>query len=305
MPFGVQLPDNMESSIESTGNSSDSQSGGAGTVPAPEIVTKDARPAEITETGTPQPAPTRQQLEQALTDLDKLERFRFGGREWSPKELKSATMLQSDYTRKTQELTETRKYVDNFSVDLQTVLKDPAAWGQFQKVYPKEFVAIAKEILDNRVREAAPQQNADPSERPDPYAKRFERIEGVLGNWEKAQHQAEVEKTEAWLDNQFDTLSKKFPRAQSEVVSARAEAAHKNGIEITDKVLEKLFRQNHEETQAAWEKHYKEKVDQQLKAGSKAKDVGPGGATPSAAPVVPKTMKEARRALDEHLEGAR
>jgi hypothetical protein len=65
----------------------------------------------------------------------------------TPKDLKNSYLMREDYTRKTQEVAEARKYVDNFKYDLQSLVKQPSLMGQFEKVYPKEFVQLAKEIL--------------------------------------------------------------------------------------------------------------------------------------------------------------
>jgi hypothetical protein len=313
MPFGVTLPDNFEESPveKNEGSAPESLPGESGAPPGSE--TKEASSPEATGEGT-QAEQDAATLEQALTDLDKLERFRFAGKEWTPKELAASQMLQSDYTRKTKEVAENRKYVDNFAADLQTVLRTPSEWAKFQRIYPEEYVKAARHIIDSR-RASTPEQGAAPKP-VDPQEQRLARLEGMLNrhgetltSWEKAQQAAEVQKTEAWLDNQFESCARKYPLMQSTYAQTTArsyiEAAHLSGTEITDKVIDRVFKTVNDEITAAWEKHYKGKVESQLKAGSKARDVGAGGAIPSAPPKTAKNFKEANRMLDEHLDNLR
>src|SRR3954464_16064772 len=74
-----------------------------------------------------------------MVDLESLEKFRYAGREMTPKELQQAVMLQSDYTRKTQQLAEERKYYDNLSADLSAVAQNPQLAAKFKEVYPEKF----------------------------------------------------------------------------------------------------------------------------------------------------------------------
>jgi GTP-dependent phosphoenolpyruvate carboxykinase len=67
-----------------------------------------------------------------LTDLDSVDRFRFAGREWTRDELQKSILMQNDYTRKTQEISETRKYYEHLQSDLPKVLRDPSRLLFFQ-----------------------------------------------------------------------------------------------------------------------------------------------------------------------------
>lgn len=285
MPFGVELPDNLGNS-EGAPNAQPESS---------QNLEPQVSKAEQPETTT---APEPKSSEPL--DLDKLERFRFNGREWSPKDLKSAYMMREDYTRKTQELSEARKYAENFEADLQTVLRDPARLNDLKSVYPRSYVELAERYLGSRPagQTSQPAQTAQPETRAE-YEKRIAQLENRIQDWDKAQHQAEVTKIQSWLDNQFENLSKKYPLANTEVINARAEVLVNQGTQITDKVLDKLFKANNEEIKAVWEKHYKTKVNDQITTGQKGKDMGAGGGVPGQAPKGPKTMREAR---DQWLE---
>ncbi len=288
-PFGVELPENLGSTST---ESSSAPEGSQGTEISPDGRAPESAPQSLRTAAQPE-APKDNFL-----DLDKLERFRFDGREWSKKDFKNALLRQEDYSRKTMELSETRKYAENFTADLQAVIDNPALFAKFQGVYPKAYVEAAQRILDRIQGGGQPKQtDTKTTGQPDPYAQKIGEFEKKLSSIEQHFQQAEVEKNRAWLDNQYDTLSKKFPLADSEVVTARAEAALAQGIDLTDKVLEKLFKANHAEVQARFEKVYKERVNEQVKAGTKAKDTGAGGGTPGQAPRGLKTLKEAEAAM--------
>lgn len=235
-----------------------------------------------------------------VLELDKLERFRFGGKEWTPKDLNGSILRHEDYTRKTMEVAEARKYADNFSHDLQTVLKDSSKFAEFEKIYPKEYVQVAKNVLSRlQTMDSVPnQQNGLDSK----VADRISQMEATLTDWQKAQHAAEVQKYESWLDNTLSTLSAKYPMAETEIILARAQALQQQGHDVTkDGVMEKLFKATHEATQERFDKLYKEKTTKQLEANSKGKDIGTGGGIPTKAPRGLKTMKEAKAALLEHV----
>jgi hypothetical protein len=94
----------------------------------PEVLDKELAPSAE----TPEAAPE-------LVDLDTMDKFKFGGREWTPKELEAAYMRQQDYSRKTQEIAQERKYYDNLPYDLDMVKNNPALVNQFKQVYPAKF----------------------------------------------------------------------------------------------------------------------------------------------------------------------
>lgn len=282
-PFGVELP----ADIGSAPNSAPEMGGDS----APESGTEFSGTNKSDTTKAPQ----------ELMDIDKLEKFRFNGREWSAKDLKDAYLMREDYTRKTQELSETRKYQDNFATDLSTLRENPKLFSEFARIYPSEYVKLARKLLgSNQTPQTPGATNQTPQH--DERLDRLTEIEDKLGNWEKAQHQAEVQKIQSWLDNQYTALSQKFPHANHEAVTARAEVLDRNGTEITQNVLEKLFKQNDAEVKAVMDKMYKAKVTKQLEANAKTKDMGPGGGVPSQAPKSPKTFKEARRQWESDLE---
>lgn len=290
MPFGVTLPDNLGETPTNTApdTASGNSDGGAPEGAAPETVSTTKTPG----TEAPDQAP------KALTDLEKLERFRFEGREWTPKDLKRAYLRQEDYSRKTAELAETRKYSDNFASDLRTVIRNPARIEEFKRLYPKEFVARAEEILDSVRGGKSPESNAPTTTDPNSaFTTRIEALERQLAEQGEQRQAQEIEQIQSWLDNQFESNSKKYPFADSELVNSRAEAAARQGTKITAEYIETLFKAHNAQVKSKWDEHYKGTVQKQLSAGKEARDVGTGGGVPTEGPKKYRTMKEATAAL--------
>lgn len=277
--FGVELPDNL--------------GGEPSEVSTPDVVTEEKVSGAESATETPK---------DTSLDLDTVQKFRFDGREWTPKEFKTAYMFQQDYSKKTTELSEARKYAENFEADLGKVLKDPALMQEFKNVYPKFYVDLAERNLRRIASESNP-GISNPTQTPakaDPNQEKISQIESELGEWRKAQRMAEETKIESWLNNQFSTLETKYPLVNAtlqEVVSARAEVLANQGTQITEKVLDKLFKQVNDDVKSHMDKTYKGRVEEQIKAGSKGKDTGPGGGVPGQAPKTAKTIKEAERQM--------
>ena len=298
MPFGVELPENLgtesPSSAPETGTGAPSESGDR----APEIQ-QDLRGEEKSQA-------TR---EQEVADLDKLQRFRFEGREWDPKSLKSAILAHADYTRKTQEVAEARKYADNFDADLAKVVENPNRLSELRQIYPAAYVQIAEKYLA-RLRESGNSGQVQPQQREVQNADHDLRRElQELKQWRDAQ---EAEKTELrvqqiqqTLDRQFENLAKKYEFADSLVVNQWALNASERGVKITEKVLETLFKQHNDQVQKRYEQIYRAKVDKQKQVGSKAKDMAGGGDAVGSAPKGPRTIKEATKQWLADLDGAR
>ena len=297
MAFGVELPANLGEapsaapSTEATPSGSDQFSSKAPGTDSPEGATKSS----------------------PLTDIDKLERFRFEGREWKREDLRNAYLRQQDYTRKTQELAETRKYVDNFAVDLRAVLKDRARLEEFRRIYPREFVEKAEEVLSQLPSARMPEGTSQKQQADDPVRGELEMIKRDLGQWKQEKQQAEVASIQSWLDNKFETFSKKYSHVEKmgepvlKAINADLEVLANQGTRITEQVIEQYFKGYDDKIKASWNAMRKSEITQQQRAGKEARDVGPGGGAPGAAPKGPKTFKEATAMMIADLEakGAR
>lgn len=236
---------------------------------------------------------------QSLVDLDSVQKFRFEGKEWTPKDFRSAYMMQADYTRKTQALAEERRYYDNLQADLAAVKANPALASKFRSVYPQKFhgfldyasPAQAAAQAANQAGAAQP-QGADPA-----LLARIEAMERVNQQRESAAIDAEINAT-------FETLSKKYPLADESSVIAKAEAllshARDQGdqdFKLDAKTWDRIWKADQERQESRYKAHYSKQVQNQTAANRKGKDAATGGGIPGQAPKTPRTIKAATQAL--------
>jgi hypothetical protein len=281
-PFaGVVIPDNIG---ESTSVGSD-QSSAPETTVSPE------------STGDNQSTPSTQTTAQQLADLDKLERVRFGGKELSVKELKASLMRQDDYTRKTKELAETRKFSDNFAYDFAKVVKSPSLMAEFKKIYPAQYVEMVESYLKEQgIGQVAEQVDVGGDEnlpehiqkllenRLKPYEEKFQKLDA----WEQNVKEQETKAISEQLDTLHDRYGKKYPFADPDLVDFRVQIAKEKGVEVTrenlGQVYEAIYKSLHEHQSKRLNAEQKAKVTEQVKAGQAAKDVSGGAGLPAAAP---------------------
>lgn len=252
-----------------------------------------------------------------VLNLDKLDRFRFENRDWSPKDLKRALLRQDDYTRKTQELAKEREtieqskqefnwYARNFQADLPRVLKNPVLLKEMAKHYPAEFVQRAEEIVKS-LGQRGTESNAPKAEE-NPLAREIEAIKEWKGDLESKIQEANAAKADALLDTWYSTCEKKYPEADVESVTNRAKLVAQNleskrpPQQFTQEHLERIFKADHEAREERYAKKYRAKVEEQKGASSKAKDSGAGGGIPGQAPVKARTIKEATAQYLKELE---
>ncbi len=281
MPFGVELPPHL--SGDQAPSNAPEQSGGA-----PEGSQNLSEPDSTQGTqGTPPQATP-------LTDLDKLDKVLFKGREWTRKEFEDGVLRQSDYTQKMQEVARERKFAEHFAYDLRTVMADRNKLAEFEKIYPKAYTDRVREILAHTPGQApAPQTpSQSPSLKEDP---EFQNMKSEFNQWKETQKEVELKQIQSWIDNQFEKFGKKYPNAHPEIVNNRAWAATQRGEKITEEVLDKLFKSNDSEMKAKTDEMYKAKITKQLKAGKEGKDVGVGGDISGGAPKKFRTIKDATK----------
>lgn len=233
-----------------------------------------------------------------ILDLDSVDKFKFGGKEWTPGDFKNSVMFHSDYSRKTQALAEERKYYDNLSADLATVRKNPQMASEFKKHYPEKFHAYLDYVSPNQ-----PKPDANTGKSDSPYANDPALMER-LDRLESDHKERQVQLIEAEIDARFKTLSPKYPMADEEAVIARALALDSRGEKLTPKVWESIFKSVHDQGQKRAEKFYADKVEKQKTANQKGRDVAAGGGTPGTAPKAPRTIKEATAAAIDELNNS-
>lgn len=230
----------------------------------------------------------RQSQATDLTDLDKLERFRFNGREISRKELNDSFMRHADYTRKTQEVAEARKYADNFDADMRTVMENPQLLEELKKVYPAGYVQIAEQILSHR-QQQQPGQQPQPADQtkfslPPEIMAKIDKVD----KWEREMQERSTQATLEQLDSLHERLGSKYPYADPDVVDRRIELAIDKGLKIDkdnlSRVYENAYKMHNDAYKSRVDAQAKKKVEDQVKAGKQARDVGAGSSPPGNAP---------------------
>lgn len=253
-------------------------------------------------------APSTQTTNEML-DLDKHDRFRWQGKDWTREELQKSLMMQSDYTQKTQEVAESRKYATNFDADMERVIENPELLAQMRSIYPPSYVKVAERILERMEQRQEANPPAQAQGQPD-YEKTvrslLEKEIAPLKEWKeqvsKQQYETEVKAISAELDTKFDKLQAKYPEASQREVHTLIDAAIKRGVTPDDKLFEKAFKESHSSFETRYTQRQKKAVEEQKTASAKARDIGAGGATPGQAPVK-RDMKGAREALMAEFEG--
>lgn len=246
----------------------------------PEVTSDTPVQENAPQTDTPQ-------VEQpSLVEIDSLEKFKFAGRELTPKELQSMILMQSDYTRKTQSLAEERKYMDNLQYDLDKVKMNPNLADQFKQVYPEKYHKYLDYLGSGQaLKQESVQTGIDPA---------------LLSDLKMLKQDMETRKVQAAekeIDAVFDKYTKKFPYADEEVVISYAQSMLSKGQTLNDQVWENIFKFSQEKNQKLADKYYSEKVSKQQSANEKGKDSGAGGGIPGQAPRQFKTLKEAHEAF--------
>lgn len=247
------------------------------------------------------------EVAQAMAELDKMDKFKFQGQEWTPKDLEKAILRQKDYTQKTQGLSDERKsfgderkFYENLAWDLMKLRDDPSKVQEFVKVYPQAFHKYAEEFLkqaSNQVQSQAPQTQQQPYQDVQTLS-RLERLE-------KFYNDQEVAKNELEIKNVMTSMATKYPDAANftEMVLGRAYEAHTQGTQLTPQVWEDIYKQVNDQVGSMIKTKYGDLVKKQQAANVKARDVGAGGGTVGTAPKKFKGFKEATAAAIADLSG--
>lgn len=242
----------------------------------------------------------------AIAELDKMDKFKLDGQEWTLKDLKAAIMRQKDYTQKTQTLAderksfqEERKFHENLAWDLKQVANNPELAKEFVKIYPEKFHKHVDEFLKANTQGQSQQQNQ--VQRPQVDIQTLSRLEKL----EKIHHEQEVSRLESEYKNITDELAKKYPDAGNftELVQARAYEARLAGSELTRENWEQIFKEVDENVSSLLKAKYGSLVKKQMEANTKAKDVGSGGGIADRAPVKFKKFDDLQKAAEDYIRG--
>lgn len=220
----------------------------------------------------------------SVTELDKLEKFRFEGQEYTPKALKEAILRMKDYTQKTQEhsksvesFNQERKFYDNLWADLEKVRSGAADPAEFVRVYPEKFHGALKQVLEQINGGSASQQNAQRSQFDIASESRLQKLEKHFQEQEVAKNQAEI-------NSLIDKYSKQFPKAIPRLAIADVFEAYNSGVKPTAETWEQAFKASEEYRKQLTREDYGELQKKQTVANEKGRDVAAGGGTPGRAP---------------------
>lgn len=259
-----------------------------------------------------QPQNVSQPAAPSLTDISKLEKFMYEGKELTPAELKKMIMFQQDYTKKTQDYSKSKKEFDsvkseyekskefqsNLAIDLENVSKNPELASKFMEVYPKEYHKLLGYLQKQEQQEKV--QN-DP---------RIEKLETAY----QELHEEKVEKASLEIDNAFKEFSQKYPLSnETDVVAAldrildnKIKQAEANGentrrVALDKSDYEKCFKASNDYHNKRYEQHYSKQFNNQKDANQLAKSPAAGGGTASNAPQKIKTFRDAELAAEEAM----
>lgn len=234
---------------------------------------------------------------QDFIELDKLQKFKWRGKEVSVKDLETwekGHMLQSDYTRKTKELAEQRKFIDNINYDLDQVRNNPALADSFRKVYPESYHKFLDYILPKEQPKTAdfgkPQDLNNAQTIQDP------RLQKILENWDRVDSYISTQEQKAAameINSIFDKMASKYPSANENAIISQVQSMIAQGKQPTEADYEALFKEDHDRIEDLIKRRQSEAISAQKQANKRGKDVGAGGGTPGMAPVKPKTFEEA------------
>jgi hypothetical protein len=263
------------------------------------------------ETNTPevtaQPAQRDSELdnllkpEQSLTELEKLEKFKFNGQEYTPKDLEKSILRQSDYTKKMQEISELKKeyepelkhrdYRANLKADIGHVLKDPSLAEAFKKTYPEEYHVVLEYALAKTQQPDAKPAETPAAQLPPEFLKKFEEQGKTLDEFKQKAYETEKQATDAQLDAYETKYTGKYPYSKDvlgQVYGALETYAAQNKItnikNIPESVVEHVYKNAHEQMEKIAEKINEQRVKKQLSAHKDGQDIGKGGGTPGEAP---------------------
>jgi hypothetical protein len=315
-PFlGVELPDKFETNSSESAPEVSEASEATDNAPEGTKETPDKPGTEVDKPATPVA------VKPDILDLDKHERVRFKGKDWSTKELYESQLRHEDYTRKVQIANEERKFATNFEADLDAVVENPALMSELKKIYPPRYVKVAEKVVSRLRQEgtAAPQganqENAPSRLALDPDTQeKLDRLMEFHRSVEERVSEAKLAQDSATLDGWYQEFEKKYSEADQRVVTYEAGELMRLKEETTGKpvskeaakeILEKVFKADHE----AREKRYLEKsraqIQSQKAAQKKGQDMASGGGVPTAPAKKFKSMKEARAALESDAEAGR
>lgn len=252
---------------------------------------------EVSSTDTnPIDSSNQTQTEQVISELEKMGKFKFQGKEWTPKDLEKAILRQQDYTKKTQALSkdkesveQDRKFYENLYYDLQRVASNPNEWAaKFIQVYPEKFHGYLKQILG----QSNQTQNSQQQQTQNQQAPLDVETMSRLNKLEKFYNDQETSKNTQEINSQVELLSKKYPDAIPEMVIGRIYDAINRGVQYDKAMWEQTFEAVDKQMKDLVKSRYGDLVKKQTEANKKAADVSSGGGAVGRAPPKFNSLKD-------------
>ena len=263
------------------------------------LITGSSGAIESSGIETSEPIQSTPSQNEGPVEIDNPDRYRYQGR--PIKEWESGYMRQQDYTQKTTELSQERRYIDNLAVDLDRVKQNPALADQFRQIYPEKFHPYLRYVMSENQRTTQTSQSQQ-----SPYAKLDPAYEQRIIQMESQFREREVAAIQADLDRKFEKLSQTYPFADEEAVIARAQTLlakmkefnpNAQNLKISDKQWDALWKDQNAKNERLAETRYKTRVQDQLSANKKLSNPsGKGGAALGHAPRNFRNIKEATAA---------
>jgi hypothetical protein len=250
----------------------------------------------------------------AIAELDKMDKFKLDGQEWTLKDLKAAILRQKDYTQKTQTLAEERKafledkkFSENLAWDLMKVRENPALVQAFIQTYPQRYHSHVEEFLKN-TQEKSPQPNVQ-SQGAQPQVD--VQLLSRLHRLEETHRTQEIQQNEKIIETTMNELNAKYPDAANfkEMVLGRAFEAHSQGkqadanFQLTKENWEEIYKQVDQEVGSLLKAKYGSLVKKQTEANAKSRDAGAGGGTVGRAPVKFSKFDDLQKHAEQLLKG--
>jgi hypothetical protein len=184
----------------------------------------------------------------AIAELDKMDKFKLDGQEWTLKDLKAAIMRQKDYTQKTQTLAEERKsfqeerkFHENLAWDLQKVRENPELAKEFVRVYPQGFHKHVAEFLKTSNSQSSPQPQVQQPQVDVQLLSRLQTLENYYHQQEVSRQQTEIEKMAGELAKEYPDAGNAMKMVYAMAYEAQLEAKN-NGRDLTRDDWESIFK---------------------------------------------------------------
>jgi hypothetical protein len=243
-----------------------------------------------------------------IYDLDSFSgKIKYKGKEFDVSELEKGWLRQADYTRKTQELAEERKYYDNLIYDLESVKSNPDLVEEFKKIYPQKYHAYVDLVAAKA--EKAMEQGLDPSKQALPNTQIPKDLLDKLDLVSKKVEQFEAEKNEQLvaayekqIDAIFESAKSKYKFFDEDKALTRAQLLSSQGVKLDEATWAKIFKSIDDEYLQRLKAYKDEQFTTQTSASKQAREGAPGGGIPAQAPNTPKTFKAAGELFEEHYK---